>query len=129
MQAVDLLISARWTLPIEPEGAVLEDYSVAIHEGRIIELGPTAVLCGRYAPDVRVSRPSHVLLPGFVDAQTSASRSLLRDTLAQSSAHQPFGSALQQLEKRWVSAEFVRAGTLHGIAGMLRAGITCFADF
>ena len=50
MQPVDLLISPRWTLPIEPEGAVLEGYSTAVHEGRIVEVGPTAALLARYQP-------------------------------------------------------------------------------
>jgi 5-methylthioadenosine/S-adenosylhomocysteine deaminase len=128
MQAVDLLISARWTIPVEPDGAVLEGYSVAVHEGRIVELGPAAALAGRYLPAARVVRDRHVLLPGFVDAHTSAARSLLRDALPRGPASQWIGSTLRPLENRWASAEFVRAGTLHAIAGMIRGGITCFAD-
>ena len=128
MQAVDLLISARWTIPVEPDGAVLEGYSVAVHEGRIVEIGPAAALAGRYEPAARVVRDRHVLLPGFVDAHTSAARSLLRDALPRGPASQWIGSTLRPLENRWASAEFVRAGTLHAIAGMIRGGITCFAD-
>lgn len=128
MQPVDLLISPRWTLPIEPEGAVLEGYSTAVHEGRIVEVGPTAALLGRYQPATHVVRDQHVLLPGLVDAHTSAARSLLRDALPRGPVAQWLGTTLRPLENRWAGAEFVRAGTLHAIAGMLRAGITCFAD-
>lgn len=128
MQPVDLLISPRWILPIEPEGAVLEGYSVAVHAGRILEIGPSSSLAARYRAAQSVTRDSHVLLPGLVDAHTSAARSLLRDALP--SVPGPVGQAsgLRPLEHRWASAEFVRAGTLNAIAGMLRNGITCFAD-
>lgn len=128
MQPVDLLISPRWILPIEPDGAVLEGYSVAVHAGRIVEIGPTPSLVGRYQPAQTVLRDSHVLLPGLVDAHTSAARSLLRDALPVAPGALPPASGLRPLEHRWASAEFVRAGTLNAIAGMLRAGITCFAD-
>ncbi len=128
MQPVDLLISPRWIVPVEPDGAVLEGYSVAVHAGRIVELGPTASLEGRYQPVLRVARERHVLLPGLVDAHTSAARSLLRDALPRGPVAQRAAATLRPLEDRWASAEFVRAGTLHGIVGMLRAGITCFAD-
>jgi 5-methylthioadenosine/S-adenosylhomocysteine deaminase len=128
MQPVDLLISPRWIVPVEPDGAVLEGYSVAVHAGRIVELGPTAALEGRYQPALRAVRDRHVLLPGLVDAHTSAARSLLRDALPRGPFAQRLGATLRPLEDRWGSAEFVRAGTLHAIVGMLRAGITCFAD-
>lgn len=128
MQPADLLISPRWILPIEPEGAVLEGYSVVVHAGRIVEIGPTPALCGRYQPVQHVVRETHVLLPGFIDAHTSAARSLLREAPPNSTGAPPLAAGLRALERRWASAEFVRAGTLHAIAGMLRAGITCFAD-
>ncbi len=128
MQAVDLLITARWTIPVEPDGAVFAGYSVAVNEGRIVEIGPTASLAGRYDPAARAVRDRHVLLPGLIDAHTSAARSLLRDALPRGPAAPWLGSTLQPLEDRWVSAEFVRGGTLHAIAGMIRGGITCFAD-
>jgi len=41
MQAVDLLISARWVIPVEPAGAVLDDHSVAVAEGRIVAVLPS----------------------------------------------------------------------------------------
>ncbi len=38
MHDVDTLIQARWIVPVEPDARVLENYSVAIHEGHIVEL-------------------------------------------------------------------------------------------
>ena len=42
MQAVDLLISARWVIPVEPAGAVLDDHSVASPEGSTAAMRPAA---------------------------------------------------------------------------------------
>ena len=35
MQSVDTLVEARWVIPVEPEGVVLEHHTVAIDDGRI----------------------------------------------------------------------------------------------
>ena len=37
-EAVDLLINARWIVPVEPRDAVLADHAVAIRGGRIVDL-------------------------------------------------------------------------------------------
>jgi 5-methylthioadenosine/S-adenosylhomocysteine deaminase len=128
MQPVDLVIHARWVIPIEPETAVLERYAVAIHAGRILEVGPAAALAMRYAPRELVRRDHHVLLPGLVNTHTHAAMSLLRGAVSRGPLERWLKEMVFPMENRWVSAEFVRAGTLLGIADMLRAGITCFAD-
>ncbi len=51
MEPVDTLICARWVLPVEPDGSVLEDHAVAIRAGRIVAVMPAATarqsLCRR----------------------------------------------------------------------------------
>jgi 5-methylthioadenosine/S-adenosylhomocysteine deaminase len=66
----DLLVSARWILPVQPAGSVLENQAVVIAEGRISAVGEREALLAQYAVDEIQSRPTHVLLPGFVDAAT-----------------------------------------------------------
>jgi len=34
---VDLLIFAKWIIPVEPENIVHENYALVINEGKIIE--------------------------------------------------------------------------------------------
>ncbi len=38
MQAADLIIIARWTIPVEPEGRVLDDHALVVRDGRILDL-------------------------------------------------------------------------------------------
>ena len=128
MQAIDTLITARWIVPIEPRGTLLEDHALAVADGRIVALLPRAEAEARYAAQTRHDFPRHALLPGLVNARTHAAMTLLRglaDDL-------PLMTWLQEhvwpAEARWVSEEFVRDGTRHAVAEMLRSGTTCFND-
>ena len=116
-EAADLLIEARWLLPIAPENTVLRAHGVIVSGGRIRAVGPVAELLKRFAPREHLLRERHALLPGLVNAHTRACHTLLRGLTEQARA-----SALI------LNADFVRDGTRVAIAEMLRAGITCFGD-
>jgi 5-methylthioadenosine/S-adenosylhomocysteine deaminase len=128
MEPVDTLICARWVLPIEPDGQVLNDHAIAIRDGRIIAVLPAVEARLRFEPAEMFNRPRHALLPGFVNAHTHAAMSLLRGR----AENLLFGPWLRDtvlpLERRWIDPEYVRDGTELAIAEMLRAGITCFGD-
>ena len=65
MEQVDLVIQARWIIPVEPHGAVLDHHAIAIRDGRIVALMPaTDVRCplhrdphGRTAAPCSAARP------------------------------------------------------------------------
>jgi 5-methylthioadenosine/S-adenosylhomocysteine deaminase len=128
MEPVDLLIEARWVVPVVPAGAVLEDHAVAVHEGRIVAVLPQAEAAARYTPTERASLPSHVLTPGLVNLHTHAAMALFRgigDDL-------PLKAWLEQriwpLEAALVSPEFVHDGARIAALEMLRSGTTCCSD-
>lgn len=127
MEHIDTLISARWVIPIEPGGCVLEDHALAIHHGRIVALLPANEAKQRFAAAETVERPGHVLLPGLVNASTRGAMTLLRGA-AESSSLQEWSRQIRLAEQRWVDAEYVRDGTELAIAEMLTSGTTCFAD-
>ncbi|MBL8266774.1 amidohydrolase family protein [Steroidobacter sp.] len=127
MAPIDTLLSARWIVPIEPAGVVLEAHSLAIHQGRILALLPTAQAKQRFSAQEEIERPNHVLLPGLVNAHTHAASSLLHGAVA-SSSFEHWAHTLRQLQQRWVDAEYVREGTELAIAAALSSGTTCFAD-
>ena len=52
----DRIISARYVVPVEPAGLVLEDHAVVIRDGRIAALLPTDQALSAYA--ARVPTPS-----------------------------------------------------------------------
>ena len=76
---VDLLIHAKWVLPIEPEDMVLENYSIAVRDGVIVGVQPTKQAERFFAAkEVRDLRDNHVVMPGFVNAHTHTPMTLLR---------------------------------------------------
>ena len=128
MEPVDTLVTARWVVPVEPAGCVLEDHAVALRGGRIVAVLPTAEARRRFDPGEVIERPDHVLLPGLVNAHTHAAMVLLRGRAENLPLGRWLRSTVWPLERRWVDPEYVRDGTTLAIAEMLRAGITCFAD-
>ena len=85
MEPIDTLITARWVIPIEPAGLVLDDHAVAVHRGQIVAVLPAAQARARFAAAESIERPTHVLLPGFVNAHTQAAMTLLRGAAESSS--------------------------------------------
>jgi 5-methylthioadenosine/S-adenosylhomocysteine deaminase len=128
MESVDTLVTARWVVPVEPDGRVLEDHSVAILGGRIVAVLPAADARARYDAREIVDRPSHVLLPGLINAHTHAAMTLLRGRAENRRLGPWLREGVWPLERRWAGPEYVRDGTELAIAEMIRAGITCFAD-
>jgi 5-methylthioadenosine/S-adenosylhomocysteine deaminase len=127
-EPVDLLIEARWVLPIAPVNTVLADHAVAVVSGKIVALGPIAQMNERFEPLDRVVRRDHALLPGFINAHTRAAMTMLRGLPVHGPRSQWVRDTVRPAEQRCMSAEFVREGTQFAIAEMLRAGITSFAD-
>src|SRR5690606_23955669 len=75
---VDLLIHARWLLPMTPERAVLRDHALALRDGRIVALMPSELARIRFRAAEEIELPRHALLPGLVNAHGHAAMSLLR---------------------------------------------------
>lgn len=128
-QAIDLLIQARWIVPIEPRGTVLENHALAINEsGDIVALLPSQEADAKFHPNRRVELPNHVLLPGFVNLHTHAAMTLLRGFADDLPLMQWLQDKIWPAEGKLVSPQFVRDGTLLAAAEMLRGGITCCSD-
>jgi 5-methylthioadenosine/S-adenosylhomocysteine deaminase len=127
MQAVDLLVSARWVIPVEPARTVLAHHSVAVAGGRIVALLPTAE-AGHYQPDKRIDLPDHALIPGLVNLHTHASMTLMRGLADDLPLMSWLKDHIWPAETRHVSPEFVYDGTLLACAEMLKGGVTCFNE-
>ncbi len=124
---IDTLIDARWVIPVNPHDHVLEHHSIAIHDGRIHDILPTAD-AGKYQAETRHQLPSHALIPGLINAHTHASMNLLRGLADDLPLMTWLNDHIWPAEQKWVNEEFVADGTRHAIAEMMRGGITCFND-
>jgi 5-methylthioadenosine/S-adenosylhomocysteine deaminase len=128
MESIDTLITARWVVPIEPDGCVLDDHAVAIDRGRIVAILPAQRARERFSPRETLDRPSHALLPGFVNTHARAAMTLLRGAAESGTFVDWLARQIRPLEQRWADPEYARDGTELAIADMLTSGTTCFAD-
>lgn len=75
---IDLLIEARWIIPVEPADVVLEDHAVAVNDGRIVAILQQGEANTRFFPRQRKRLAHHILIPGLVNLHTHAAMTLLR---------------------------------------------------
>lgn len=126
-RAVDLRIDARFVIPVEPAGTLI-DHALVVDAGRIAALVPFATADRDYAPRERVALPDHALIPGLVNAHCHAAMTLLRGVADDVPLKAWLEEHIWPREARFVAPDFVHDGTLLASAEMLRAGITCCND-
>ncbi|HWA12396.1 MAG TPA: TRZ/ATZ family hydrolase [Burkholderiales bacterium] len=126
--AADLVIEARWVVPVEPRDTALEDHAVALTGDRIAAILPIEEMRARCrAASVR-RLDSHVLIPGLVNLHTHAAMTLMRGLADDLKLMDWLSGHIWPAEAKHASAQFVHDGTLLACAEMLRGGVTCFND-
>jgi 5-methylthioadenosine/S-adenosylhomocysteine deaminase len=125
---VELLIHARWIIPVEPQSVTYENHALVINKGRIIDLLPSPEAEQKYQANTVEQRDNHALIPGLINSHTHASMSLMRGIADDLPLQDWLQNHIWPLEKKWVSEAFVKDGTDLAIAEMIRGGTTCFND-
>ena len=83
MQRIDMLIHARWIVPVDPEDVLFEHHALAVQEGRILAVLPSAEAEKTYTANVRHVLATHALIPGV------HLESLLGTNVRNAIAHEP----------------------------------------
>jgi 5-methylthioadenosine/S-adenosylhomocysteine deaminase len=127
-QPIDTLIHARWIIPVIPANKVYENCALAIDQGKIAALLPSAEAGHRFAPREEIHLPRQALIPGLINTHTHAAMTLLRGCADDLPLMEWLEQHIWPAEKNWVDAEFVADGTRLAMAEMLRSGTTTFSD-
>ena len=127
-QSVDLIIEARWLLPIIPRNKLLEQQSVVILSGKIIDICGFAEASQQYDPQERIQVGEHVLMPGLINLHAHAAMNLMRGIADDLPLMPWLEQHIWPAEQKLLSANFVYDGTLLACAEMLSGGITTFSD-
>ncbi|MCI0653339.1 MAG: TRZ/ATZ family hydrolase [Methylococcaceae bacterium] len=125
---VDTLIRSRWIIPVTPPELILENHSLAIRNGKIVELLPSDQALRKYQANRVEDLEHHALIPGLINSHTHSPMSLLRGIADDLPLMKWLKGTIWPLEQKWMSEAFVRAGAELAIAEMLRGGVTCFND-
>jgi 5-methylthioadenosine/S-adenosylhomocysteine deaminase len=126
--SADTVIEARFVIPVEPYGVVLNDHSVAITGERITAVLPRTEMRRRCKAGRILDLSTHALIPGLVNLHTHAAMTLMRGLADDLRLMDWLENHIWPAEARHVSAQFVYDGTLLACTEMLRGGVTCFND-
>ena len=124
----DLVIESRWIATVAPLQPILENYSVIIQAGIIVELLPISEARKKYTATSLVCLDDHVLIPGLINLHTHAAMSLMRGIADDMPLMTWLNDHIWPAERAVVAEHYVRDSSLLGCAEMLSGGITCFND-
>lgn len=124
-QPVDLIIEARWVVPVEPHAQVLEDHAVVVNDDCIVALLPIEQARAAYAPRETVALQEHALIPGLINSHTHNPMTLLRGLADDLPLMVWLQEHIWPAEAKVIGPEFVRDGVELAVAEMLRGGTTC----
>lgn len=128
MQHVDTIIHARWVIPVEPELAIYEHYSLVLQHGKILDILATEKCRKKYQSQTEHHLTSHAVIPGFINTHTHAAMSLMRGIADDLPLMEWLSQHIWPAEEKFVSYQYVKDGTEQAIAEMLRCGTTTFND-
>lgn len=128
MKNIDTLLLPRWIIPIEPHNVYHENYALAIHEGRIIDLVSHEEAKKIYQATQVLHLPNHVILPGFINAHTHSPMTLLRGLADDLAFMDWLQHNIWPVEKKYLGDEFVQDGTQLAMAEMIKGGTIGFNE-
>ena len=126
--SVDTIISARWVIPVEPFGTILEQHAVVIQHGRILAILPATQARQQFVANETIELDDHALMPGLINSHTHASMNLLRGIADDLPLMDWLNHHIWPAEQKWVGEKFIADGTRLAIAEMIKSGTTCFND-
>lgn len=124
----DIRINARWLIPIEPSGVVLEHQSVIIQGTKIAAVLPMAEADHEFRARETIELPHHVVMPGLINMHGHAAMSLFRGMADDLPLMTWLNDHIWPAEGRFISEQFIADGTQLAMAEMLRTGTTTFSD-
>lgn len=130
MEQVQTLIHGKTIIPVDDamNERVLTDCSIAIQDGRIVNILPTATALNTYSGKSTLSYDNHIIIPGLINTHTHAAMSLFRGLAHDLPLLDWLENHIWPAEQKWVNEDFVQLGSQLAIAEMLRGGVTCFND-
>ena len=128
MQTIDTLIHARWIVPVVPRNQILEQHSIAIQDGKILDILPTDLAKQNYTAKNTLDRSSHVVMPGLINTHAHTPMNLFRGLADDLELMDWLNNHIWPAEQRTINANSVYYGSSLAIAEMIRGGSTCFND-
>lgn len=127
-ERADLLVTHARVVTMDEKLTLLADGGLAVQDGVIVAVGPSAELSGRYAAKTLFDAKGGIVMPGLVNTHTHAAMALLRGLADDLPLDRWLTEHIFPAEAKNVSPDFVYAGTRLAALEMIEGGTTTFAD-
>jgi 5-methylthioadenosine/S-adenosylhomocysteine deaminase len=128
MQNVDKILRAKWVLPIFPDNICLENYSIVIQDGKILNVCSHSEEQDQYVSNDVQILANHALLPSFVNSHTHLAMSYYRGMGDDLPLMEWLTDYVWPAEKATVCEDLVYDGTCHALVESIRSGVGCVND-
>lgn len=125
---VDTIIRGGIVVTMNAANEVIENGSVVIKGGRIVEVGSDAQIASRYSAREVIDAQGRAVIPGLINGHTHAPMSLFRGLADDLDLNEWLTKYIFPAEAKNVNEDFVRAGTRLALVEMLRGGTTTYCD-
>ncbi|MBC8159747.1 MAG: amidohydrolase family protein [Roseiflexaceae bacterium] len=128
LEPIDLLLTNAAVVSMDETGSVFLDGAVAVRGREIVAVGPSAELAARYTPAEMIDCAGCAIIPGLINGHAHIPMSLLRGLVSDQQLDVWLFGYMFPVESRFVTPEFVYAGSRLSCAEMIRGGTTTFVD-
>jgi 5-methylthioadenosine/S-adenosylhomocysteine deaminase len=125
---VETVISASWIFTANKDDKLLENHSVVIEGGVIVDIVESDSVFNIYQANEVYQLTDQLLIPGLINAHTHLAMSLLKGYADDMKLSVWLNNHIWPAEKSIVSPQFVSDGSRLAMAEMLKGGITTFND-
>ena len=127
-ETADLIVIHARLVTMDSQFSVYDSGGLAVSRGKIVAVGSSSEIEGRFAARSRFDARGSIVMPGLVNTHTHAAMNLLRGIADDVPLDRWLQEDIFPAEAKNVSPEFVYDGTLAASLEMIEGGTTTFAD-
>lgn len=128
MQSVDYIIRADYVLPMDEYLAVIEDGAIAVKDSKILKVGTSQEIFGKYVPRAVINGGHSVVFPGLINTHTHAAMVYFRGIADDQPLKKWLENHIWPAENRWLGSKFISDAVELACLEMLKGGITTYND-
>ena len=125
MKSCDLMINSKLCLPVNDEMSLLENQSIVVDKGLIIELGDSKAVKSKFYARDNLDLPDHLVMPGLIDCHIDFSASSASALLSHNNTFLSFNHTNQV--RSLITSEQKPINNARALAELLKRGTTTFA--
>jgi 5-methylthioadenosine/S-adenosylhomocysteine deaminase len=127
-KTVDSILCAEYVLPMDAEFTVIADGAVAVHGGKVADVGSFGRIISEYDSANVIGGKGMVVMPGLVNTHTHAAMVYFRGLADDLPLKEWLEKHIWPAESRWLSPQFISDAIELACLEMLKAGITTYND-